>query len=448
MTDHKHALLSRLANRSARVAVVGLGYVGLPLAATLAEAGFTVTGIDTDPRKVEDINLGISHVGDVTTERLGVLTRSGRLSTTGDFGSLRDCDAVSICVPTPLSKIGDPDMSYIAGVAEAAVPHLRAGILVVLESTTYPGTTRDLVLPILASAESDLVVGESLFLAFAPERVDPGRTDWTTENTPRVIGGITPACLEVAVAYYGQFVPHLVPVSSTEAAEMAKLLENTFRAVNIGLANEVLHMCDHLGLDAWEVIEAAATKPFGFMKFTPGPGIGGHCIPIDPLYLSWRLRQVRYTARFIDLARDINASMPAYWVQRVQDALNAIRKSINGSRILVLGVTYKRDVADMRESPAIDIISLLSDKGANVEYHDPFVPAFQQDSVEMVSVSDLDCAVAGADCVVLVTDHSAYQRSYLCPRASAWVDTRQGTSTLACEPGPHSDYQAPRVRGE
>ncbi|MCB0062622.1 MAG: nucleotide sugar dehydrogenase, partial [Caldilineaceae bacterium] len=403
----KESLIAKFQQRKAHIGIIGLGYVGLPLAVSFAQAGYRVTGIDLDHRKVDAINQGQSYIADVSsrvlreltggegvaTEHLqlagGTATQSaavpvappsttstGRLDATTEYAVLAECDAVSICVPTPLNKTGDPDISYIVSATEQIVRYLHAGMVIVLESTTYPGTTTEVLLPRLLENVDALQIGKDFYLAFSPERVDPGRTDWMTHNTPKVIGGITPACLEVAQAYYGAAIETLVPVSSPEAAEMVKLFENTFRSVNIGLANELLLMCDKLGLDAWEVIEAAATKPFGFMKFTPGPGLGGHCIPIDPHYLSWKLRTLHYNARFIELASEINTSMPRYWVQQVQDRLNAVSKPLKGSRVLVLGIAYKKDVSDMRESPALDIIHLLEEKGAVVQYHDPHVPAF------------------------------------------------------------------------
>ncbi|MDQ6693695.1 MAG: nucleotide sugar dehydrogenase [Chloroflexota bacterium] len=444
--NHKEELLRRLGSAEAHVAVIGLGYVGLPLALLFAQGGYRVTGIDVDSRKVDAINNGSSYIEDVSSESLQAMLSAGLLSATTDFGVLARCDAVSICVPTPLRKTGDPDISYILASTEEVARYIHPGMVVVLESTTYPGTTTEVVLPLLArssssnsassshtgdsessnsSGSSNLRIGEDFFLAFSPERVDPGRTDWTTRTTPKVIGGVTSACQEVAIAYYGRAIDTLVPVSSTEAAEMVKLLENTFRAVNIGLVNEVLLMCDKLGLDAWEVIDAAATKPFGFMKFTPGPGLGGHCIPIDPLYLSWKLRTLNYTARFIDLASEVNTGMPAYWVQKVQDALNDVGKAVNGSRVLVLGVAYKKDVSDIRESPALDIVILLQEKGAEVSYHDPHVPGFHHEGLEMVCVTDLERALAQSDCVVIVTDHTAYDWEQIREGSRMVVDTRR-----------------------
>lgn len=434
MADLKTGLINKLASKEAHIGIIGLGYVGLPLAVVFAEAGYHVTGIDLDPAKAQAINEGRSYIEDVPSESVRRLVQAGLLEATTDFESLAKIDAVSICVPTPLRKTRDPDVSYIAAATEQVARYLHPGMAVVLESTTFPGTTTEVVLPRLLSGEpgtrGNMQVGQDFFLAFSPERVDPSRTDWTTRTTPKVIGGVTPACLEVALAFYGDAIERLVPVSSTEAAEMVKLLENTFRAVNIGLVNEVLLMCDKLNLDVWEVIDAAATKPFGFMKFTPGPGLGGHCLPIDPLYLSWKLKTLNYNARFIELASEVNTGMPAYWVQKVQDALNDAAKPLRGSKVLVLGVTYKKDVTDIRESPAMDIIGLLQDKGANVSYHDPHVPAFHHDTLEMVSVTDLQAALKENDCTMIVTDHSAYDWDVVRRYASTIVDTRRALKGL------------------
>ena len=415
-------LKTKIQQRDAVIGIVGLGYVGLPLAVAFSEAGFQVIGIDVDGRKVEALNRNESYIEDISSVTLAGLSRPIRATT--DFSVLATCDAVSVCVPTPLSKTGDPDVSYIINAADQIALYLHPGMLVVLESTTYPGTTTEVVLPRLSGNGSGLTVGEDFFLCFSPERVDPGRKDWTTRTTPKVMGGTTPACLEMGAALYGAALETIVPVSSTEAAEMAKLLENTFRAVNIGMVNEVLLMCERLGLDAWEVINAAGTKPFGFMKFVPGPGIGGHCIPIDPLYLSWKLKSLKFTARFIELADEVNSAMPRYWVQKVQDALNEVRKSVKGSRILVLGVAYKKDISDMRESPALDIIHLLQEKGAMVSFHDPHVPTFRHDGMTMTGESDLGAALDAADCVVVATDHSAYDWEDIARRARVLVDTR------------------------
>jgi UDP-N-acetyl-D-glucosamine dehydrogenase len=416
------ALVRKFRSGKARVGVIGLGYVGLPLVDVFGRAGYHVTGIDVDARKVDSLNRGKSYIEDIPSARIASLLRRKALRATTDFSEVAKLDALSICVPTPLRKTGDPDLSFIVNVTDEIIKYLHPGMAIVLESTTYPGTTRELMQPKIEAR--GLKIGEDIFLAFSPERVDPGREDWTTINTPKVIGGITPACREVALAYYGRAIKTLVPVSSADAAEMSKLLENTFRAVNIGLVNEVAIMCDRLGLDVWEIIGAAATKPFGFMKFTPGPGLGGHCIPIDPLYLSWKLKAVNYNARFIELASEINTSMPRYVVAKVQDALNRNRKAINGSRVLVLGVAYKPDVSDLRESPALDVIGLLRQKGAVVDYHDPHVPGFRHESLQMKSVADLEGAVQQADCVVITTDHSAYDWKKILERSRLIVDSR------------------------
>ena len=403
------------------VGVIGLGYVGLPLSVVFAEGGYDVVGFDVNGRITDQLNTGRSHVEDVTDEVFGPIVARGAFSATTDFDRLREVDAVVICVPTPLRKTRDPDVSYIIGATEDVAKRLRPGQLVVLESTTYPGTTREVILPMLEAG--GLRVGEDFFLGFSPERVDPGRTDFTTQNTPKVVGGITPACLAAAVGLYERAIDTVVPVSSPEVAEMTKVFENTFRAVNIGLANELLIMCDKLGLDAWEVIEAAATKPFGFMKFTPGPGLGGHCIPIDPHYLSWKLKSLDYTARFIELASEVNTSMPMYWVQRVQDVLNTAGKAVNGSDVLVLGAAYKKDISDLRESPSLDLLLLLRQKGARLSYHDPHIPSLRHGDLRMESVPDLSAALAAADCVVIATDHSAYDWAQVA-RAALVVDTR------------------------
>jgi len=421
--ETKPKLLTLLNERKAKVAVLGLGYVGLPLAVVFAEAGFNVIGIDPDRRKVDTVCRGESHIQDVPGEQVARLVSSGKLEATTDFSVLRSADAVSICVPTPLRKTGDPDLSFILSATDELAKYVHTGMVVVLESTTYPGTTREILLPKLAE-EKGLSVGDDFFLAFSPERVDPGREDWTTLNTPKVMGGITPACSEVAAAWYAQALQTVVPVSSAEVAEMAKLLENTFRMINIGLVNEMAIMCDRLGVDVWEVIDAAATKPFGFMKFTPGPGLGGHCIPIDPLYLSWKLRGLQYTARFIELASEINTGMPRYVVGKVQDALNEQGKPIKGSQVLVLGAAYKPDIDDLRESPALDVIGLLDQKGAHVSYHDPYVPHVQHDGWSLDSVPDLTQSVRAADCVVIVTNHSSYDYNAILDSAGLIVDTR------------------------
>ena len=406
------------------VAVIGLGYVGLPLAVAFAEAGYTVHGIDLDQRKVDALNAGESYIGDVPAARLAPLVDAGRLSATTDYGALAACQAVSICVPTPLHKTGDPDISYIVAASDEVARSLHPGMVIVLESTTYPGTTTEILLPRLQANANGWDVGRDFFVAFSPERIDPGRTDWTVETTPKVIGGVTPACRDAAMAFYGAAIQTLVPVSSPDAAEMTKLFENTFRSVNIALANELLLMCDKLGLDAWEIIDAAATKPFGFMKFTPGPGLGGHCIPIDPHYLAWKLRTLAYKARFIDLAGEINSDMPRYWVQKVQDALNDAGKAVKGSRVLVLGVAYKKNIDDLRESPALDIMHLLEEKGALVDYYDPHVPVVDLHGLQHRCVPGFADALAAADGLVIVTDHDGIDWAQVQAAAIPLVDTR------------------------
>ncbi len=422
--EHKQQLLERIANREAQIGIVGLGYVGLPLAVAFAQEGFRVVGVDLDARKVSALQSGQSYVEDVPSDVIAALVDSGLFSAGTDYATLAVVDAISICVPTPLRKTKDPDISYIVDATECIATHMPAdgGQLIILESTTYPGTTDEIVLPRLG--RDGLEVGRDFFLAFSPERIDPGRTDYTVRTTPKVIGGVTPDCLDVAVALYGTVVDHPVPVSSTATAEMVKLLENTFRAVNIGLVNEVALMCDRLGLNVWEVVGAAATKPYGFMPFYPGPGLGGHCIPIDPHYLSWKLRTLNYTARFIELAAEVNSHMPDYVVGKVADALNAERKAVNGSRVLVLGVAYKRDVGDVRESPALDVIHLLRQRGAEVSYHDPYVGSLRREGIDLDSSPLTAEALAAADCVVVVTDHSDYDWTWIGATAPLIVDTR------------------------
>jgi UDP-N-acetyl-D-glucosamine dehydrogenase len=420
--------MNRLKDRTAVVSILGLGYVGLPLAVVFAEAGYTVIGVDPIQEKVDILNRGESYVMDVPTETVARLVKEGRLKATTDFSVLGKADAVSICVPTPLRKTGDPDLSFILNATEDLSKYVHPGMVVVLESTTYPGTTRELVLPKLMQ-EGRMEIGKDIFLAFSPERVDPGRTDWTTINTPKVVGGITPDCTEVAEAWYCSALEKVVPVTSTEVAEMAKLLENTFRMINIGLVNELAIMCNRLGVDVWEVIDAAATKPFGFMKFTPGPGLGGHCIPIDPLYLSWKLRSLNYTARFIELASEINTGMPRFVLTKIQDALNEVGKPLKGSSVLVLGIAYKADIDDLRESPALDVMRLLEDKGAHVIYHDPYIPHLRHDGFEMDSVEDLMTAVREADCVAIITNHKAYNYNDILDKAKLIVDTRNALGT-------------------
>ena len=415
-------LVEKFAAGQAKVGVIGLGYVGLPLAVLLAEAGYQVIGVDTDEEKVAAVNRGESHVLDVSHETLSAVVDAGNLSASTSYEDLSDADGISISVPTPLRKTGDPDLSYILDAASKLAPVLHSPMVVILESTTYPGTTREVVLPELE--HSGLTVGEDLFLAFSPERVDPGRADWTTKNTPKVIGGITDSCTTVAAAMYKRAIESVVEVSSTEVAEMTKLLENTFRAVNIAMVNEMALMCERLGLDVWEVIEAAATKPFGYMKFTPGPGLGGHCIPIDPLYLSWKLKSVKYNARFIELASEINTAMPRHVVQRIQDAMNDRGLAVQGAKFLVLGAAFKPNVSDTRESPAIDVIGLLRDKGAEVSYYDPYVPAFEEDGWGLTSVDDPLASAKDVDCVVIVTDHEGVDYEAISNAAQLVFDSR------------------------
>ncbi len=428
--SHYDALRDKIRRRQARVAIIGLGYVGLPLAVAFAKNGFQVMGVDVDERKVEAIRRGESYIRDVSSEELARWvgeSETGRLWATTDYATLVDADVAIICVPTPLNKTRDPDVRYLIAAGESIAQYLHPGMLVVLESTTYPGTTEELLLPMLEQGGKEgrpCQVGKDFFLAFSPERIDPGRTDWTVENTPKVVGGVTPACLDVATELYQQVIERVVPVSSPAAAEMTKLLENTFRAVNIALVNEVALMCDKLGLDVWEIVEAAATKPYGFMKFTPGPGVGGHCIPLDPHYLSWKLKTLNYNARFIQLAGEINSDMPRYWVEKVQDALNEVEKPVKNSRVLVLGVAYKKDIDDVRESPALDIIALLKEKGADVRYHDPHVPKFAYNGLAFTCEPDLDAALDVADCVVIATDHTFYDWKEIARRAALLVDTR------------------------
>ncbi len=410
------------------VGVVGLGYVGLPLLVEIARSGLKAVGFDVNEEVVEGIDRGASHIDDVTEEELAEVLATGRLEAMTDMARLSECDAISISVPTPLSKTQDPDVSFVIAASEAVAAALRPGQLVVLESTTYPGTTREVLLPALE--RKGFAVGKDFFLCFSPERVDPGNDVWKTKNTPKVIGGVTPACTAAGLAVYERFIDTMVPVSSTEAAEMVKILENTFRAVNIALVNEVALIADRLEVDVWEVIEAAGTKPFGFMKFTPGPGLGGHCIPVDPHYLAWKMRTLNYRTRFIELASEINAEMPEFVVGKVRAALNARGKAVNGAQILVLGVAYKKDVNDIRESPALDIIRLLAADGALVDYHDPFVPELTEDGAQLASVPLTDQALEGADAVVIVTDHTGVDYASVLQRSALVVDSRHVTAAL------------------
>ncbi len=420
-------LLAKIESKQAVLGVVGLGYVGLPLVAEFARAGYRVIGFDISAAVVESLNAGRSHIQDVPSEAVARAVNEGLFHSTTDMGRLGECDAISICVPTPLSKTRDPDVSYVVAATQSVTDAVRPGQLIVLESTTYPGTTRELMLPMLEAKGGH--VGEDFFLCFSPERVDPGNERWHTRNTPKVIGGVTPTCLEVALALYNRVMDTMVPVSSTEAAEMTKLLENTFRSINIALVNEMAQASDRLGVDVWEVINAAATKPFGFMKFLPGPGIGGHCIPLDPHYLAWKMRTLNYKTRMIELAGEINKEMPYFVADKVQDALNAQRKALHGSRVLVLGVAYKKDIDDVRESPALDVIRLLEEKGGLVDYHDPFVARVREDGElrGRDSVPLTDETLRASDCVVIVTDHSSVDYRRVVELAPLVVDTRNAT---------------------
>jgi UDP-N-acetyl-D-glucosamine dehydrogenase len=420
------ALRDKIASRSARTGVVGLGYVGLPLAVEFARSGFHTSGIDLDERKIEAITAGRSYIPDVPTSDVGRLRQAGLLDATTDFAVVRELDTINICVPTPLRKTKDPDMSYIVSAVESIAQHLHPGMLVSLESTTYPGTTEEVVQPLLEA--TGLKAGRDFFLAFSPERVDPGNPTYQTHNVPKVVGGLTPTCAELAGALYGTAIETIVLVSSTRVAEMVKLLENTFRAVNIGLVNELALMCDRMNIDVWEVVEAARTKPFGFMAFYPGPGLGGHCIPVDPFYLSWKAKQSGFDPRFIELAGHINAAMPHYVVEKVAEALNSRRKPVNGSRILIAGVAYKRDIDDLRESPALDVMGLLHAKGARISYSDPYIAEI--DARAWPGQYAIKSLPANAetfgqyDCVVIVTDHQTFDYAAMVERADVIVDTR------------------------
>jgi UDP-N-acetyl-D-glucosamine dehydrogenase len=415
-------LAARIDRHSAHLCVIGLGYVGLPLAVEFGKAGFHVTGIDIDERRVERLRLGRSHVQDVPTPDVRTLVESGRFRPTTDFSVLRKADTVNICVPTPLSKQRDPDVSYIVSAAKEVARHVHRGMLVVLESTTYPGTTEELILPLLQ--ESGMKVGRDFFLAFSPERVDPGNPEFTTRNIPKVVGGITPTCTELACQLYAQRLDHVVPVSSTQVAEMVKLLENTFRSVNIGLVNELALMCARLKIDVWEVIEAAATKPFGFMPFYPGPGLGGHCIPVDPFYLSWKARSAGFEARFIELAGHVNGHMPEHAVDLVAESLNRRGQAVKGARVLVLGVAYKHGIDDIRESPSLDIMTTLERRGAHVEYSDPYVPRLDFGGRRLTSLHLTPARLRRFDCVVIATAHRSFPYADVVRHARGIVDTR------------------------
>jgi UDP-N-acetyl-D-glucosamine dehydrogenase len=421
-------LIARTENRQITFGIVGLGYVGLPLVVELARAGFKVLGYVISKRVVDGLNSGKSHIKDITDREVADLCSSGLFEATTDPMRLAEADAISICVPTPLSKYKDPDVSFIVAATEAIKATLRRGQVIILESTTYPGTTREIMLPALES--TGLKVGVDFFLAFSPERVDPGNPKYGTKNTPKVVGGITEDCVRVACAMYAPAIDTLVPVSTTEAAELVKLLENTFRSVNIGLVNEMAIVCDKLGVDVWEVIEAAATKPFGFMKFLPGPGLGGHCIPIDPHYLAWKMRGLNYKTRFIDLAGELNSEMPLFWVRKLMEELNGAGRSIKGAKVLVVGVAYKKDIDDLRESPALDILGLLHQYGADVSYHDPYVARFSEAGHDYQSAALTEASIKAADAVLIVTDHTSIDWKLIKQSARLVVDTRHVLSRV------------------
>ena len=419
----KQGLLDKFRARTARVGIVGLGYVGLPLAVEFAEAGFCVLGMDIDAKKVRQIKAGRSYIPDIPDGRIRALVQAGRLRATDVYEELGDVDAISICVPTPLRKTRDPDMSFIMQASESIAQICQRGMLIVLESTTYPGTTQEIILP--AMTRHDFVVGEDIFIAYSPERIDPGNPDFSVRNTPKVVGGITPHCTETAATLYQAAVDEIITVSSPTAAEMVKLLENTFRVVNIGLVNEMALICNRLDIDIWEIIQAAATKPFGYMPFYPGPGLGGHCIPVDPHYLSWKLKALNYNARFIELASEVNTSMPYYVIDKITEALNHQTRAVRGSKIVILGVAYKRNVDDVRESPALDIISLLRQKGAEVSYCDPYVPEIRLTGDVCLQAQSCDAALLrSAHCAVVVTDHSTFDWQAIADSSSVIVDTR------------------------
>jgi UDP-N-acetyl-D-glucosamine dehydrogenase len=422
------ALRTKLRERNATAAVIGLGYVGLPLALEIASAGFNVVGIDLDDNKIDKLNGGQSYIGDVSDETITGALGTKRFSATSDFSVLEGVDTVSICVPTPLSKSRDPDISFILAATEKIRKHLHTGQLIVLESTTYPGTTDELILPELES--SGLRVGKDFYLAFSPERIDPGNDFFNTRNTPKIVGGITAECTEIARIFYSQFIERVVAVSSSKCAEMVKLLENTFRSVNIGMVNELALMCDVLGVDVYEVIDAAATKPFGFIPFYPGPGLGGHCIPIDPHYLAWKLKALNFQARFIGLAAEINGMMPTVVTAMVGEGLNRFSKSIRGSKVLILGVAYKKNVSDCRESPALDIMRMLSEKGAVLSYNDPFVPSLRMNGHTLKSIELTSANIDTQDCIIILTDHSVYDFPRIIDASKLVVDTRNATKHL------------------
>ncbi|HEU0121271.1 MAG TPA: nucleotide sugar dehydrogenase [Bryobacteraceae bacterium] len=428
--NHRDRLEEKLKTKTAKAAVIGLGYVGLPLAVESARAGFEVLGFDVNSAKVDALNRGVSYIQDVPSDVVSNLVSSGKLSATLDFSRIAEADTINICVPTPLRKTKDPDMTFVSGATEQIAKYMRAGVLIILESTTYPGTTDELLLPMLE--QSGLKCGEDYFLCFSPERVDPGNPTFQTHNIPKVVGGVTPSCTELGTLFYQQSLESVVPVSSTKVAEMVKLLENTFRMINIGMVNELALMCRRMGIDVWEVIDAAATKPFGFMPFYPGPGLGGHCIPIDPFYLSWKTRQAGIEARFIELAGYINGQMPHFVVDKIQSALNDHAKAVKGSKVHILGVAYKKNIDDVRESPALDIIHLLKARGADVSYSDPYIPDLRHEGQTLQSIN-VNVGCQEADCVAVITDHHCFDYPAILASSKLIVDTRNALKALRSE---------------
>lgn len=428
--NHRDRLEEKLKTKTAKAAVIGLGYVGLPLAVESARAGFEVLGFDVNSAKVDALNRGVSYIQDVPSDVVSNLVSSGKLSATLDFSRIAEADTINICVPTPLRKTKDPDMTFVSGATEQIAKYMRAGVLIILESTTYPGTTDELLLPMLE--QSGLKCGEDYFLCFSPERVDPGNPTFQTHNIPKVVGGVTPSCTELGTLFYQQSLESVVPVSSTKVAEMVKLLENTFRMINIGMVNELALMCGRMGIDVWEVIDAAATKPFGFMPFYPGPGLGGHCIPIDPFYLSWKTRQAGIEARFIELAGYINGQMPHFVVDKIQSALNDHAKAVKGSKVHILGVAYKKNIDDVRESPALDIIHLLKARGADVSYSDPYIPDLRHEGQTLQSIN-VNVGCQEADCVAVITDHHCFDYPAILASSKLIVDTRNALKALRSE---------------
>jgi UDP-N-acetyl-D-glucosamine dehydrogenase len=422
-------LIEKIDNRSAKVGVIGLGYVGLPLAMEFVNAGYKVSGIDIDQNKIDSLNDGKNYINDVNDEKLNKAVKNGFLKGTSDFSIVKELDAISICVPTPLNKEKNPDISYIVSVMEKIKDYLHPHMIIILESTTYPGSTRELILPYIEN--DNITLGKNICLCFSPERIDPGNKIYNTSNTPKIIGGLTPMCSDIGKKLYSTIIDEVIIVSSPETAEMVKLLENTFRAINIGLANEIAIMCEKLGVNAWEVIDAAATKPFGFMKFTPGPGLGGHCIPIDPYYLSWKLKTLDYDARFIKLAGEINTYMPIHVINLISSSLNRNRKSINGSKILIIGVAYKKDIDDCRESPALDVIKLLKKSGSEVIFYDPYVSKIEHTDLKLEGLSNINSElIANVDACAILTDHSNVNYQILLENSSLIIDTRNVYSNV------------------